>query len=90
MLSETRLSFLFVTDIGCYEEGVLYFYERNPAGRGLDFAENPEQEEDFLRYAVELHCLNHVQDIAQYPLVQLDEIARGTQRLLDAFLQPII
>ncbi len=56
--------------------------------RGLDFAENPEQEEDFLRYAVELHCLNHAKDIAQYALPQLEEIARGTEILMDAFLQP--
>jgi len=88
MLSETGLSFPFVINIGCYEEGVLYFYERNHAGRGLDIAENPEQEKNFLRYAGELHCLNHVQDIAQYPLPQLEEITRGTEILLDAFLQP--
>ena len=36
----------------------------NPADRRLDFAENPDPEEDFLNYAVELHCLNPVQDIA--------------------------
>jgi len=88
MIRETRLSFPIVTDIGCYEEGILYFYERNPARRGLDFAENPEQEEDYLRYAVEMHCLNLIQDIAQCPLPQFKEIARGTEILLDAFLQP--
>ena len=88
MLNETGLSFTFATDIGCYEEGVLYFFERNPAGRGLDFAENLEQEEDFLRYAMELHYLNPVQDIAQYSLPQVEEIARGTEILLDAFKQP--
>ena len=60
MLTEIGLQFTFATDVGCYEESVLYFYDRNPTGIGLYFAENPEQEEDFLRYAVELHCLNHV------------------------------
>ena len=30
MLDETRLSFTFAADNGYYEEGVLYFYERNP------------------------------------------------------------
>ena len=68
MLTEIGLQFTFYTDVGCYEESVIYFYEGNPAGRGLDFADNPEQEEVFLRYAVELHCLNPVQDIAQIPL----------------------
>jgi hypothetical protein len=52
MLNEIGLRFNFVTDTGSYEEGNLYFYDRNPVGRGLDFAENPDQEEEFLRYAV--------------------------------------
>jgi hypothetical protein len=68
MLTEIGLQFTFSIDIGCYKESVLYFYDRNPAGRGLDFADKPEQEEDFMRYAVELHCLNPVHDIAQTPL----------------------
>lgn len=84
MLTETGLKFTFAIDVGCYEEGALYFYDRNQAGRGLDFAENPEQEEDFLRYAVELYCLKLVHVIAQTPLPQLEEIARGTVKLLDA------
>ena len=71
MLTEIGLQSTFSTDIGCYEESVLYFYYRNPAGRGLDFANNPEQKEDFLRYAIELHCLNPVQDIAHTPLPPL-------------------
>ena len=37
-----------------------------------------------MRYALELHCLNPVQDIAQTPLPQLEEIARGTAILLAA------
>ena len=81
MLTDIGLQFTFSTDIGCYEESVLYFYDINPAGRKLDFADNPEQEEDLMRYAVELHCLNPVQDIAQTPLPQLEEIARGTSVL---------
>ena len=44
MLTEIGLQFTFATDVGCYEEIVLYFYNRNLAGRGLDFAENLEQE----------------------------------------------
>jgi len=82
MLTEIGLQFTFSADIGCYEDSVLYFYDRNPAGCGLDFADNPEQEEYFLRYAVELHCLNPVQDITQTPLPQLEEIARGAAILL--------
>lgn len=82
MITEIGLRFTFADDIGSYEESVLYFYDRNPSGSGLDFAENPEQEEDFMRYAVELHCLKPVHGIAQTPLPQLEEIARGTAILL--------
>ena len=55
ILNEIGLRFNFVTNTDSYEEGDLYFYDMNPAGRGLDFAENPDQEEDFLRYATERH-----------------------------------
>jgi len=55
MLYGIGLRFNFVTDTGIYEEEDLYFYDRNPDSRGLDFANNPDQEEDFLRYAIELH-----------------------------------
>ena len=77
MLTRIGLQFTFATDVGSYEESVLYFYDRSPSGRGLDFAENPEQEDNFMRY-----CLNPVQNIAQTPLPQLEEIARGTTILL--------
>ena len=62
------MRFNFVTYTGSYEEGDLYFYDRNAAGRGLYFAKNHDQEEDFMRYAVELHFLKPVKDIVQYPL----------------------
>ena len=68
MLTEIGLQFTFYTDVGYYEKSVLHFYDKNPTGRGLDFAENLEQEEDCMRYVVELHCLNPVQDIAETPL----------------------
>jgi hypothetical protein len=87
MLNEIGLRFNFITDTGNYEEGDLYFYDKNPARRGLDFAKNPDQKEDFLRYAIEMHCLNSVHDIAKYPLPQLEEIAHGASILLNAITQ---
>ena len=88
MLIDTRLQFTIAIYIGCYEESTLYFYERNRVIRGLDFAHNPDQKEDFMRYAVELLCLNPVQDITHYPLPQLEEIARGTEILLATSTHP--
>jgi len=66
-----------ITNAGNWEEHYLTFYERNPAGRGLDFTENPYHKEDFLRYAVELHCLNPLADIRKSPLPPLDNLAEG-------------
>ena len=87
MLNEIGLRFNFVTNTCSYEEGDLYLYDRNPVGRGLNFAENPEQDEDLLRHAFELHCLNPVQDIALHQLPQLEEIAQGTFILLNGVTQ---
>jgi len=54
-----------------------YFFERNLAGRGLDFDEFLEHKADFLRYAIQLNCINHVRDITKFRLPLLVEIARG-------------
>ncbi len=84
MLNKIGLRFNFVTNTISYKVGDLYFYNRNPTGRGLDFAENPDQEEDFLRYAGELHCPKPVQDIAQFPFPELEKMAQGTTILINA------
>jgi hypothetical protein len=57
ILNEIGQRFNFATDTSSYEEGDLYFYDMNPTGRGFYFADNPDQKEDFLRYAVELYYL---------------------------------
>jgi hypothetical protein len=76
-LDEKRLKCFFITDAGNWEEQHLTFYEKNPAGRGLAFTENPNHKEDFLRYAAELHCLNPVADIRKSPLPSLEDLAEG-------------
>ena len=55
----------------------IYFYERNPTGRGLDFNDFPEQKADFLRYAVQLNNIKPIRDITKSPLPTLEEIVRG-------------
>jgi hypothetical protein len=44
----------FITAKDNNERHLITFYERNPAGRGLDFTDNPDSKDDFLRYEVEL------------------------------------
>jgi hypothetical protein len=66
-LNEKPLKINFYTDKGAREEHYLSFYERNPAGRGLDFTENPDAKEKYIRYAVDLHCLNPVADTRKTP-----------------------
>ena len=43
----------------------------------MDFTENPDHKEDFLRHAVELHCLNPMADIRKLPLPPLEYLAEG-------------
>ncbi len=74
-LDEKTLKCSFIIDTGNWEEHFLTFYERNPAGRGLDFTENPYHKEDFLRYAVEFHCLNPLANIRKSPLPPLEDLA---------------
>ena len=76
-LDEKSLKCSFITDAGKWKEHFLTFYERNPAGRGLDFTEKTDHKEDFLRYAIELHCLNPVADIRKSPLLSLEDLAEG-------------
>ena len=42
----------FPQDAGYIYTNNLCFYDRNPAGKELDFDSNPEQEESFLKYVV--------------------------------------
>jgi hypothetical protein len=62
---------------GVHDTASIYFFERNPTGRGLDFDEFPEHKTEFFRYAVQLNCINPVRDITKCPLPPLEEIARA-------------
>jgi len=86
-LSEKLLKIELITNYGDIEEHTVTFYERNPAGRGLDFTDNPDSKDDFLRYAVELQCLNPIADTRKTPLPPLEELAEGTTALIKAGLK---
>ena len=77
LLQDKGLEFPFINNNNEWEQHQLYFYERNPAGRGLDFTEAEDTKEEFLRYAVELHCLNPITDIKKHPLPALEELVHG-------------
>ena len=62
LLDNKGLRITFFNDKRDREDHILHFYERNPAGRGLDFDDYPETKSDFVRYVVELRCLNPVFD----------------------------
>ena len=50
LLDRKGLHFTFFNDKRVGEDHTLLFYERNPAGRGLDFDDFPEDKPDFVRY----------------------------------------
>jgi hypothetical protein len=86
-LLDKLLKFTFTTVKGDSEEHLLTFYERNPKGRGLDFTDNPDSKEDFLRYADELQCLNPVVDTRRTPLPALEDMAEGATILIESGLR---
>ena len=70
------------------EEHTLYFYERNPAGRGLDYDDHPDDKTNFVKYAVELRCLNPILDTKKSPLPPLEDLAEAIEVLIAAGLKP--
>jgi len=75
LLDIKGLQFIFFNDKRESENHILYFYERNPVGRGLDFDDYPENKSDFVRYALELRCLNPAVDTKKTPLPPLEDLA---------------
>jgi len=71
------LNFPFINDNNDWEQHDVYFYERNPAGCGLDFTDTKDIKTDFLRYAIEYHCQNPISDIKKHPLPLLEELVDG-------------
>ena len=86
-LFDKSLKFTFTTDTGDSEDHLLTFYERNSARRGLDFTNNTDTKENFLKYSVELQCPNLVADTKTTLLPPLEDLAEGATFLLEAGLR---
>jgi hypothetical protein len=70
------------------EEHTLHFYERSPAGRGLDFDDHSDDKNNFVGYAVELRCMNPILDTKKSPLPPLEDLAEAIEALIAAGLKP--
>ena len=86
MLDRKGLHFNFFNDKREGEDHTLLFYERNPAGRGLNFDELPEAKPDFVRYAIELRCLSPAVDTKKTPLPPLEDLTEAVIVLLQVGL----
>ncbi len=81
MLDEEGLRFTFYNDKREAEEHTLHFYERSPYGRGLDFDDHLDAKTHFIRYAVELRCLNPILHTKKSPLPPLENLAEAVEAL---------
>ena len=77
-----RLTLPLVNDEGTLRDAHILFYDRNPAGRGLDFDDNPADREPFMRYSVNFRCLNPPKDLASRTLPPLEDVSEALQYLL--------
>ena len=88
LLDEKGLKFTFYNNKRVAEEHTLHLYERNPTGRGLDFNDHPNDKTKFVRYAVELRCLNPIIDTKKSPLPPLEDLTEAVKTLMAAGLKP--
>jgi hypothetical protein len=52
LLEDRPILCSFSDEEGNSRNNNFYFYDRKPAGNGLDFDANPDQRESFMQYAV--------------------------------------
>ena len=77
IIKDRGLNIFLLNNDGILDTIIAYFFERNPTDRGLDFDEFPEHKAEFLRYAVQLTCINPIRYITKSLLPPLEEIAKG-------------
>ena len=61
-------------------------YDRNPASRGLDFAEDYDDREDFVKYAVHLRCKTSQNERRGCRMPALDYVSEGITIYLESNL----
>ncbi len=76
LLKERPILCPFSDDKGKTHNSNICFYDRNPAGKGLDFDANPDQREPFMRYAVSFQIQNRTDDLSRLSLPSLFDISR--------------
>ena len=87
ILQNRGIKLSIINNDGEYHDTAIYlFYDRNPAGRGLEVDEFPAQKADFLRYAVQFNCINPITDIIKCPLPPLEEISLGVSIQIQAVI----
>ena len=77
ILEDLGINIVLLNIDGEFQDAPIFFYERNPAGRGLDFNDFSEHHANFLRHAIQLNCINPIRDITKCPISPLEEIPRG-------------
>jgi hypothetical protein len=77
MLGDMLLLCRLSDDEAHYTIDLITFYDRNPAGKGLDFGDDPGNREPFLWYSVTLQCRISMKEIARTPLPPLEDIIHG-------------
>jgi hypothetical protein len=82
LLDEKGLRFTFYNNMRIAKEHTLHLYERNPTRRGLDFNDYPDDKTEFVRYAVELRCLNPIVDTKKSPLPPLEDLSEAVEALM--------
>ncbi len=87
ILQHRGIKIALINNDGYFHEAIIYFYDKNPVGRGLECKEFPSQKANFLMHVVQLNCVNPVRDITKCPLPPLDKIAQDIHIKLQDVIQ---
>ncbi len=77
LLEDRSLLCPFSQEEGYTYKSNIYLYDRNPAGKELDFESNPYYNENYMRYAVSFQLQNRTEDLSRFSLPTLSDITHG-------------